>query len=139
MITLSRDSAKAHTQTDGFTLVELMVVMLLIAVLSGVAVPAYVSTLKAGREAVLKEDLHVMRVGIVNYTRDKGKAPQSLEDLVQAGYLHELPEDPMTHARDWVPDTDTAYYDINESDPGIVDVHSISQATGSDDQPYSSW
>jgi general secretion pathway protein G len=125
--------------TAGFTLVELMVVMLIIAILSAIAIPSYVSTMRAGKEAILREDLRVMRAAIINYTRDKGKAPQNLEDLVQAGYLHELPEDPMTRSRDWVPDSDPAYYDLYESDPGIVDVHSSSTETGSDEQTYSSW
>ena len=132
--------ARASLPADGFTLVELMIVMLIIAILAAIAIPSYVSVLKAGREAVLKEDLHVMRGAIDSYTMDKGKAPQSLDDLVQAGYLREIPTDPTTHSKDtWTPDTDTAYTDINESDPGITDVHSGSTETGSDGQPYTSW
>jgi general secretion pathway protein G len=127
-------------RTDGFTLVELMIVMLIIAILASIAIPSYVSTLKAGREAVLKEDLHVIRGAIDSYTMDKGKAAQTLDDLVQAGYLREIPVDPMTHSRDtWTPDTDSAYTDINESEPGITDVHSGSTETGSDGQAYSTW
>jgi general secretion pathway protein G len=124
----------------GFTLVELMIVMLIIAILAAIAIPSYVSVLKAGREAVLREDLHVMRGAIDSYTMDKGKAPQSLDDLVTSGYLREIPADPTTHSKDtWTPDTDTAYTDINESDPGITDVHSGSTETATDGQPYSSW
>ena len=112
--------------------------MLIIAILAAIAIPSYVSVLKAGREAVLKEDLHVMRGAIDAYTMDKGKAPQSLDDLVQAGYLREIPTDPTTHSKDtWTPDTDTAFTDINESDPGITDVHSGSTELASDGQPYS--
>jgi general secretion pathway protein G len=92
------------------------------------------------REAVLKEDLQTMRAAIDSYTMDKQKGPQSLDDLVQEGYLREIPEDPMTHAKDtWVTDTSDALYSIDQTDPGITDVHSGSQETGSDDQPYSSW
>ena len=131
---------RRHSAVQGFTLVELMVVMLIIAVLAAIAIPSYLGTIKATREAVLKEDLHVIRGAIDSYTLDKGKAPQSLDDLVQAGYLHEIPTDPTTRSKEsWVPNTDTAYTDLNESDPGITDVHSGSTETGSDGQPYSSW
>ncbi len=74
-----------------------MIVMLIIAILAAVAIPAYLSSIKAAKEAVLKEDLHVMRGAIDAYTADKEKAPQSLDDLVQSGYLKKLPVDPMTH------------------------------------------
>jgi general secretion pathway protein G len=71
---------------------------------------------------------------------DKQKAPQSLDDLVTDGYLKAMPEDPMTHAKDtWVPDTSEAMYSIDETEPGITDVHSGSEETGTDGQPYSTW
>ena len=124
----------------GFTLVELMVVMLIIAILAAIAIPSYLQSVKATREAVLKEDLHVLRSAIDSYTMDKGKAPQSLDDLVQASYLRNLPVDPMTRSREtWVPDTSADLTDINQSDPGITDVHSGSTETGSDGRPYSTW
>ncbi len=126
--------------TAGFTLVELMIVMLIIAVLSAIAIPSYVASVKAAREAVLKSDLQVIRGAIDSYTMDKAKAPQSLDDLVTSGYLREIPKDPMTRSNEtWVPSTESAYTDINETDPGMTDVHSGSEETGSDGQPYSSW
>jgi general secretion pathway protein G len=135
-----RGRATGFTLADGFTLVELMIVMLIIAILASIAIPSYVSTLKAGREAVLKEDLHVLRGAIDQYTMDKGKAPQNFDDMVQAGYLREVPVDPMTHSREtWVPDTSSDYFDLNQTDPGMTDVHSGSTENGSDGQPYSSW
>jgi general secretion pathway protein G len=125
---------------EGFTLVELMIVMAIIGVLAVIAVPSYISALKHAREAVLKEDLHVLRAAIDSYTMDKQKAPQSLDDLVQEGYLKAIPEDPMTHAKDsWVTDSSDALHSLDQTDPGIDDVHSGDQETGSDGQPYNTW
>lgn len=137
-ITRLRKGSSSHA--SGFTLIELMVVMLIIGVLVAIAVPNYISSIKAAKEAVLKEDLHVMRQAIDSYTMDKEKAPQSLDDLVQAGYLKKIPEDPMTHRSDsWVPEQSDDLHSLDQTDPGIDDVHSGSQETGSDGQPYSTW
>jgi general secretion pathway protein G len=125
---------------SGFTLIELMIVMAIIGVLATLAIPSFVSAIKHAREAVLKEDLQTMRAAIDSFTMDKQKAPQALDDLVQEGYLRAVPEDPMTHSKDtWVPDTSDAMYSIDETEPGITDVHSGSEDTGTDGQPYSSW
>jgi len=124
----------------GFTLIELIIVMAIIAILASIAVPSYLSSMKAAKEAVLKEDLHVMRNAIDSYTMDKQKAPQSLDDLVQDGYLKVIPQDPMTKARDtWVTDTSDSLHTLDQTEPGIDDVHSGSQETGTDGQPYSTW
>ena len=124
----------------GFTLMELMIVMMIIGVLTTLAIPSFVGAIRNAKEAVLKEDLRVMRSAIDSYTMDKQKAPQSLEDLVQEGYLKVIPEDPMTKARDtWNTDTSDALHSLDQTDPGIDDVHSGSQETGSDGQPYSTW
>lgn len=129
-----------RTQSAGFTLIELMIAMAIMLILTTLAVASYTTAVRHAREAVLKEDLHVMRSAIDSYTMDKQKAPQSLDDLVQAGYLRQIPIDPMTHSADtWVPDTSDAMYSLDETEPGIDDVHSGSQETASDGQPYSSW
>jgi general secretion pathway protein G len=125
---------------SGFTLVELMIVMLIIGVLAAVAIPSFVQSIKNAREAALKEDLHVLRDAIDSYTMDKNKAPQSLDDLVQNGYLKTIPTDPMTHTNDtWVTSSDDTFSDIDQTEAGINDVHSGSDATGTDGQAYSSW
>ena len=127
-------------QDAGFTLIELMIVMAIIGVLAVVAIPSFVGAIKQAREAVLKEDLHVLRAAIDSYTMDKQKAPQSLDDLVQEGYLKEVPVDPMTRAKDsWVTDTSDAMHSLDQTEPGIDDIHSGSQEQGSDGQAYSSW
>ncbi len=126
--------------SSGFTLVELMVVMLIIAVLAAIAIPSYLASIRAAKEAVLKEDLHVLRQAIDSYTADKEKAPQALDDLVQAGYLKTLPVDPMTHVSStWVTATDDSLQNLDQTEPGINDVHSGSEQVGGDGQPYSSW
>lgn len=117
-----------------------MIVMLIIAVLSAVAIPQFVAAIRTAKEAALKEDLHVMRTAIQAYTEDKNKAPQSLDDLVQAGYLKAIPQDPFTHSTDtWVTDSDDTYSDVDQTEPGVTDVHSGSDEVGSNGQPYSSW
>jgi general secretion pathway protein G len=133
-------TAKTTRRQGGFTLVELMVVMLIISVLAAIAIPAYIASLRNAREAVLKEDLHVMRQAIDSYTMDKEKGPQSLDDLVQAGYLKEIPTDPMTHSSStWVTATSDVLESVDQSDPGINDVHSGSDEQGTNGQPYSGW
>jgi general secretion pathway protein G len=120
--------------------VELMIVMAIISILVLLAVPQYKTALRHAREAVLREDLQTMRAAIDSYTMDKQKAPQALQDLVDDGYLKAVPEDPMTRSKDtWVTDTSEAMYSIDQTDPGINDVHSGSEETGTDGQSYSSW
>jgi general secretion pathway protein G len=124
----------------GFTLIELLIVMTIIAILATMAIPRFASAIKHAREAVLKEDLHVMRSAIDSYTMDKQKAPQSLDDLVQDGYLKSIPQDPMTYSKDtWVTNTSDAMSTVDQTEPGIDDVHSGSEDTDSNGQPYSSW
>jgi general secretion pathway protein G len=132
---------RIRKQDAGFTLIELMIVMIIIGILTMVAIPKFESAIKVAKEAALKEDLHVLRAAIDSYTMDKQKAPQSLDDLIQDGYLKSIPEDPMTHAKDtWVTDTSDTLSSVDQTDSGgIGDVHSGSEETGSDGQPYNTW
>jgi len=119
---------------------ELMIVMSIIGILMLLAVPRFSGAIKMAKEAVLKEDLHVMREAIDSYTMDKQKAPQSLEDLVTDGYLKKVPQDPFTYSKDsWTTETGNALHSLDQTEPGIDDVHSGSQDLGSDGQPYSTW
>ena len=131
---------RIRKQDAGFTLFELMIVMAIIGILAVVAVPNYIAAVKHTKEAVLKEDLFILRGAIDSYTMDKQKGPQSLDDLTQEGYLKAIPEDPMTHSNTtWVTDTGDSVHSLDQSEPGIDDVHSGSNDMGTDGQVYSTW
>jgi general secretion pathway protein G len=135
-------AAESHRRNSeqGFTLLELMIVMVIIGILAAIAVPAYVNAVRSAREATLKADLYTMRRAIDSYTVDKQKAPQSLEDLVQAGYLKSMPVDPFTHRSDtWVPAQSDVLSSVDQTEPGIDDVHSGAQLVGSDGTAYNTW
>ena len=131
---------KKRSAQSGFTLIELMVVMSIIGILVVLAIPSFVGAIKHAREAVLKEDLHVMRAAIDSYTMDKQKAPQSLDDLVQEGYLRQVPNDPMTGSNTaWRIVMEDALQSVDQTEPGIFDVHSGSDKNSLDGTPYADW
>ncbi len=131
---------RIQKQDAGFTLVELMIVMAIIGILAVIAVPSYITAVRHSKEAVLKEDLFVLRGAIDSYTMDKQKAPESLDDLTQEGYIKVIPDDPMTHSNTtWVTDSSDAMHSLDQTDPGIEDIHSGSSETGTDGQAYSTW
>jgi general secretion pathway protein G len=124
----------------GFTLIELMIVITIILILIGIAAGRYDKSVQRANEAVLKHNLQTIRTSVDNYTLDKQAAPQSLEDLVQAGYLRSVPTDPITRAKDWVPQYDTVVLSPDQSSTGMVDVHSNStKVSPFENTPYNEW
>ena len=124
----------------GFTFVELMVVITIVVILVTMAIPIYSNTIKRSKESVLRNNLFTLRTVIDNYTYDKQKAPQTLEDMVRDGYLRDVPVDPMTGTNTtWRTIIEDAGQSVNQAEPGIFDVRSGSDKTGLDGSPYSEW
>ncbi len=131
---------KLGKQQRGFTLIELMVVISIILILMSIAIPIYNQSIVKAREAVLRDDLYTLRSLIDQYTLDKQRAPQSLEDLVSAGYIKQIPADPFTNSREsWVVEQEDVALSVDQTQPGITDVHSGSNLTSSDGTAYSTW
>lgn len=122
----------------GFTLLELMIVISIIIILASVALPQYQKTIMHARETVLRDDLFKMRSLLDQYAADKGKLPQSLDDLVIEHYLREVPKDPITDNKEWAIATGEDPYST-EGSSGIIDVHSSSGDTSTEGTPYSEW
>lgn len=126
-------------KSRGFTLMELMIVISLILILVSISIPAYNQSILRAKESVLKQDLFELRSLISQYTLDKQKAPQALDDLVSAGYLKQLPKDPMTGEANWTVEQEDTVMSPDQTDPGIDDVHSSSNQISSDGTAYSTW
>ncbi len=141
MVSLSVTRPVTSSHEAGFTLIELMIVMVVIGLLAAIAIPSYTNNVRNAKEAVLREDLHTMRGAIDSYTIDKQKAPQSLDDLVQSGYLKTMPVDPFTKRSDtWVPAQSDMLSTVDQTDSGgINDLHSGAQMTASDGSSYNTW
>ena len=131
---------RGASRSGGFTLIELMIVVSIILILIGIAAMKYDKVVQHSREAVLRTDLRTLRDAIDHYTLDKQAAPQSPDDLQQAGYLRDVPIDPMTHAKDWVPEFDSVVLSPDQTSTGMVNVHSNSNQTSPfDGTPYNQW
>jgi len=131
--------ARPPREASGFTLIELITVISLLAILAAVALPGFRSTVLLAREAVLKEDLFQFRDLIDQYHADKGHYPETLEALLEDGYLRKIPKDPVSGTADW----GVIYEEIDPDNPadvlGIYDVRSLAPGIGLDGTPYSDW
>lgn len=131
-----------YQRQKGFTLIEMMIVFALIGILVGLGLPQYTNATKRAREAVLKDDLFLLRKLIGQYHLDKGQYPASLQTLVDEGYLYKIPVDPITKTTDsWTEIMEV----LSEEDlvagvqPGISDVKSGATGTALDGTFYSTW
>lgn len=131
-------SSNTH-RAGGFTLIEMMIVISLIVILISIAVPVYNNAILRAKEATLRQDLFTLRDVISQYTLDKKKAPQALDDIVQANYIRQIPKDPFTGQANWTTEQEDSQMAVDQTQPGIVDVHSSSNLTGTDGTAYSTW
>ena len=130
---------RGFTSPRGFTMVELMVVVSIVLILISIAAPIYRNSIIRAREAVLRENLFTMRSLIEEYTIDKQRAPQTLEDLIPQ-YIRVIPADPMTRSNQtWQVVMEDAMIAVDQTAPGIIDVKSGSDRVGLDGTPYSTW
>ena len=134
-------ASSQNRNSRGFTLLELMIVISMMLILISIAVPNFSRSVTQSREAVLRQNLFTLRSLISQYTLDKQKAPQSLEDLVSAGYLKQIPNDPITNQPNWETEQeeDTVMSPDEQDQGGIIDVHSASQLVGSNGKAYNTW
>lgn len=124
----------------GYTLVEIVIVLTIISILVSIAVPLYQKALLRTKESVLRNNLFTLRTVIDEYTYDKQKAPQNLDDLVREGYLRQVPEDPVTNSNQtWKIIMEDALTSVNQTEPGIFDVRSGSDKTSLEGTPYAEW
>ncbi len=124
----------------GFTLVEMIIVMTIVSILVSMAVPMYQKSILRTRESVLRNNLFTLRTVIDEYTYDKQKAPQSLQDLVTDGYLRQIPEDPITGSNQtWKVIMEDALTSVNQTESGVFDVRSGSDKTSLEGTPYAEW
>lgn len=123
--------AKRH---DGFTVIELLVVLAAMGLLLAIAAPRYARHLDDARETVLRQDLRQMREAIDQFNADRSRPPLSIAELVSTRYLREIPPDPITQR------IDTWHADVAaDGTPGMLDVHSGAPGVGHDGTPYASW
>ena len=132
--------ARRGAASFGYTLIELIIVMAIISILVAIAVPTYQKSLVRTKESLLKNNLFTLRTVIDEYTFDKQKAPQSLNDLVDQGYLRGVPVDPITGSNQtWRVIMEDAITSVDQTQPGIYDVRSGSDAKSLEGTAYAEW
>ena len=138
---VKRETSKRETGgAAGFTLIELMIVISIMLILMSTAIPLYQQSIVRAKEAVLRDDLYTMRRAIDEFTMDKQRAPQALDEIVQAGYLRAIPKDPFTNSTDsWQVQNEDVLMSVDQTQPGITDVHSGSNLMGTDGVAYSQY
>jgi general secretion pathway protein G len=133
-------SARRGSRSGGFTLLEMLIVIMIILILAGIAAGRYERSVLRAKEATLKQDLFVMRNAIQQYTLDKEAGPASLQDLVDSKYLSGIPTDPITRNKDWHTESEPVLLDPLQTTPGITDVHSSSDGVSPfENTPYNTW
>jgi general secretion pathway protein G len=131
---------KREAARRGYTLIELIIVMAIISILVSIAVPQYQKSLRRTKESMLHSHLQTLRTVIDEYTFDKKKAPQTLDDLVAEGYLRAVPIDPITGSdQTWRKIIEDSLTAVDQTQPGIFDVRSGSDLTSLEGTPYSEW
>ena len=125
-------------RTAGFTLLELMIVISIIIILASITLPQYQKTIMHTRETVLRDDLRKMRSLIDQFAADKGRLPQTLDELVSSGYMREVPIDPFTGQKDWAI-TNGEDPNSSEGEQGMIDIHSASADVSTEGTAYSEW
>ena len=124
----------------GFTLIEIMIVMTIVTILVSIAVPLYQKSIVRAKESVLRNNLFTLRTMIDEYSYDKKKAPQSIDDLVSEGYLRQIPIDPITGSdQTWIPIMEDALTSVDQNEPGLYDVRSGAGSISLDGTAYSEW
>ena len=137
---MERPMPSGDRRRAGYTIIEIMIVMTIISILVSIAVPLYQKSILRTKESVLRNNLFTLRTVIDEYTFDKQKAPQTLEDLVREGYLREVPVDPLTGSNQtWRLIMEEALESVNQNEPGNFDVRSGSEKTSLEGTAYSEW
>ena len=138
---MARSTATGRNRefSGGFTFIEMVMVITLVAILVAIAVPVYQAQILSSKEAVLKHNLVTIRDRLDQFKADRGVYPYSLEELVEASYLRDIPEDPMTKSTEWEPIYEDYDPDEPDAELGIYDVKSLSPNLGMNGTPYNEW
>jgi general secretion pathway protein G len=137
---LNRSLNRRGSETRrGYTLIELIIVMAIISILMAIAIPQYQKSIRRTKETLLHSHLQLLRTVIDEYTFDKKKAPQTLQDLVAEGYLRAVPMDPIAGNDQWREIQEDSLTAVDQTEPGIFDVRSLSDQISLEGTPYSEW